>query len=83
MADILKPPFRNIALRLQQLAEQGGAPNARLQFTVLTERGLPRYVTVRRDVIEPKGATVDWLLSLMGENPQDGLVIRVENNSQT
>jgi hypothetical protein len=75
---VLRHEFRNIALRLQQLAEQGGSPNTRLQFTVVCERGIPRYARIRRDVIEPKSATVDWLLELSGESSQDGLIVKVD-----
>lgn len=72
----LKPHFKALALRIQQIAEQGNAPNVRIQFTVLCERGIPRYVRTRRDVIEPKSANLDWLLELMGEDGNGGMIFR-------
>lgn len=76
MANELKPHFKALALRMQQIAEQGNAPNARIQVTILCERGVPRYIRTQRDVIEPKRATLNWLLNLMGEDPAGGTIIR-------
>ena len=78
----LKPHFRAIALRIQQLAEQGGSPNTKIEVLILSESGTPRHTSFNRSVIEPKHSNLDWLLRMAGENPNGGMVIKVRDSGK-
>jgi len=64
----LSPRWLNVAKRLQQIAQSGNGGNAKISVVIIVDgQSQPRHFIVDRQQIEPKSASLDWLLSLADE----------------